>query len=189
MGLGVRTRGAGVGALALLGVALLAGCGGGAGSASRPATPSTSTPAGGTAPTCQTSQLQAALEMPDAGAGQRYVTLVLTNTGATCRTAGYVGLQLLAAGGAMIPTLVAPQTGRLVPVTLAPGGTASTPLHWAGIPLSDEAQTGPCEPQPAQVEITPPDQTQALTTAWTLDPVCGDGRIDVSPLVAGVPRA
>jgi len=77
-------------------------------------------PAGGTAPTCQTSQLQAALEMPDAGAGQRYVTLVLTNTGATCQLTGYVGLQLLAAGGAPIPTLVAPDTGTLVPVTLAP---------------------------------------------------------------------
>ncbi|HEY6317076.1 MAG TPA: DUF4232 domain-containing protein [Acidimicrobiia bacterium] len=187
MGLGVRTGGPAAGALAVLGVALLTACGGGS-SAARPATPSTTARSGGGAPSCQTSQLQAALEMPDAGAGQRYVTLVLTNTGATCQLTGYVGLQLLAAGGAPIPTLVAPDTGRLVPVTLAPGGTASTPLHWAGIPLSDEAQTGPCEPQPTQVEITPPDQTQSLTTAWTLDPVCGHGRIDVSPLVRGVPR-
>ena len=187
MGLGVRTRGTGAGALAVLGVALLTACGGGS-SASRPATSSTTARAGGSAPTCQTSQLQASLEMPDAGAGQRYVTLVLANTGATCQTAGYVGLQLLAAGGAPIPTLVAEVAGQLVPVTLAPGGTASTPLHWAGIPLSDEAQTGPCEPQPAEVQITPPSQTQVLTTAWTLDPVCGHGRIDVSPLVRGVPR-
>ena len=188
MGRGVRTRGAGAGALAVLGVAVLSACGGGGRSASRPTAPSTTARAGGAGPTCQTSQLQAALERPDAGAGQRYVTLVLTNTGATCQVAGYVGLQLLGTGGAPIPTGVTRDAGPLVPVTLPPGGTASTPLHWAGIPLSDEAQTGPCEPQPAQVQITPPDQTQVDTTAWTLDPVCGHGQIDVPPLVRGVPR-
>jgi len=187
VGLGVRTRGAGAGAVAVIGVALLTACGGGS-SGSRPGTPSTTARAGGGAPTCQTSQLQAALEMPDAGAGQRYVTLVLTNTGATCQLTGYVGLQLLEAGGAPIPTVVTRDAGPLVPVTLGLGGTASTPLHWAGIPLSDEAQTGPCEPQPLQVQITPPDQTQGDTTAWTLDPVCGHGRIDIPPLVRGVPR-
>ena len=86
-----------------------------------------------------------------------------------------------------IPTAVSRNAGPLVPVTLQPGEKASAPLHWAGIPLSDEAQSGPCEPQPTQVQITPPGQNQSVTVAWTLDPVCGHGRIDVPPLVGGVP--
>lgn len=173
--------------VAALGAAgLLAACGGGgaARSSSHPSTVPTTAPAG--APACQAAQLQPSLEMADAGAGQRYVTLVLVNHGAPCQMTGYVGLQLLGAGGVPIPTVVSREAGSAVPVTLQPGGAASTPLHWAGIPLSDEAQTGPCEPQPAQVEITPPDETQVVTTAWTLDPVCGHGRIDVQPLVLGV---
>ena len=173
---------------AVAALAALAACGGGTGrSASRAPASSTTAPVGAAVPTCRASQLQAALEMADAGAGQRYVTLVLTNAGAVCHVTGYVGLELLGPGRAPIPTLVARDAGPVVPVTLAPGGTASTRLHWAGIPLGDEAQTGPCEPQPAQVAITPPDQSDGLTTAWTLDPVCGHGRIDVAPVMRGVP--
>jgi FtsP/CotA-like multicopper oxidase with cupredoxin domain len=181
-----RTR-ATVASTALVGATLLAACSGGgsARSASHASTQPTSAPS--PVPACQAAQLRPSLRMPDAGAGQRYVLLVLLDTGAPCQMTGYVGLQLLGAGGAPIPTVVSREAGRLVPVSLEPGGAASTPLHWAGIPLSDEAQDGPCEPQPAQVEITPPDQTAFATTAWTLDPVCGHGRIDVQPLVRGVP--
>jgi Protein of unknown function (DUF4232) len=175
-----------------LGVSVLAACAGSSGrSASTTTTASvarssTSGPAA-PRPACQTGQLQVSLVGPDAGAGQRYVTLVLTNAGGTCQTVGYVGLQLLGPGGVAIPTDVARVAGPVASVTLPPGGQASTPLHWAGIPLSDEAQTGPCEPMPAQVEVTPPNQTQFLTAAWSFDPVCGHGHIDVQPLVAGVP--
>lgn len=183
---GIRTRAA-IASTALVGAGLLAACSGGgaARSVSHPSTVPTT--ARTTAPACQAAQLQPSLGMADAGAGQRYVRLVLVDTGAPCQMTGYVGLQLLGAGGTPIPTVVSHEPGPLVPVPLASGGAASTPLHWAGIPLSDESQTGPCEPQPAQVQITPPDQTAFVTTAWTLDPVCGHGQIDVQPLVGGVP--
>jgi hypothetical protein len=180
-------RAAALASTALVGAVLLAACGGGgaARSASHPSTVPLPPPSA--APACQAAQLEPSLRMPDAGAGQRYVMLVLVDTGAPCQMTGYVGLQLLGAGGAPIPTVVSRQAGRLVPVSLERGGAASTPLHWAGIPLSDEAQAGPCEPQPAEVQITPPDQTAFVTAAWALDPVCGHGRIDVQPLVRGVP--
>ena len=177
-----------VASVALAGAGLLSACGSGGGTAS-PSHTATTVPrrSRAQAPACHAAQLRASLQMPDAGAGQRYVTVVLADTGGLCQIGGYVGLQLLGAGGVPIPTLVSRNAGPLVSVTLQPGEKASAPLHWAGIPLSDEAQSGPCEPQPAQVQITPPDQTQFVTTAWTLDPVCGHGRIDVPPLVGGVP--
>ena len=174
--------------LALVGAGLLAACssGGGTAASSHPTTTLPRTPPAQT-PACQGTQLQASLQMADAGAGQRYVTLVLANAGGACRISGYVGLQLLGAGGVPIPTVVGRDAGPVVALTLQPGEKASAPLHWAGIPLSDEVQSGPCEPQPAEVQITPPDQTESVTAAWTLDPVCGHGRIDVPPLVHGMP--
>jgi hypothetical protein len=186
-----------VSAAALL---VLVGCGGGSGRSS-PTTRVTkaSTTAPPTAPTstsgvppglarCHTPQLHVSFGQLGAGAGQRYVQLVLTNAGAPCQTSGYIGMQLLGPGNQAIPTTVVRSTQNpVVPVTLASGAQASAQLHWAGIPLSDEPQSGPCEPNPTQAEVTPPNEVQFAVVLWTLGSVCGHGRIDADPLRAGVP--
>jgi FtsP/CotA-like multicopper oxidase with cupredoxin domain len=180
---------------------VLGGCGGGSGRSS-PTTHATaaSTTPPTTAPTtstsgapsglarCHTAQLHVSFGQLGAGAGQRYVQLVLTNAGAPCQTSGYIGMQLLGLGNQPIPTMVVRSTQNpVVTVTLASGAQASAQLHWAGIPLSDEPQTGPCEPNPTQAQVTPPNEVQFAVVPWMLGSVCGHGRIDADPLRAGVP--
>ncbi len=181
-------------------VLVLAACGGGSGqsspttrttasSTSTTSTTSTSAPPS-SLPRCHTAQLHVSFGQLGAGAGNRYVQLVLTNAGAPCQTSGYIGMQLLGPGNQPIPTVIARSTqSPVVTVTLASGAQASTQLHWAGIPLSDEAQTGPCEPNPTQAQVTPPNEFQSAVVPWSLGPVCGHGRIDAQPLRAGVPSA
>jgi hypothetical protein len=149
--------------------------------------------AGGTSPTlesrasaqsCRTVQLHGSFSGFDAGAGQRYVQLTLTNVAKVrCSVSGYPGLQLVAVDGRAVPTEVVPSdAGSLTHLTIAPGRRVSSVLHWIGIPLDDEAQTGPCELTPAHVNITPPGDTTPLPVAWSFGPVCGHGRIDPQPL-------
>jgi Domain of unknown function (DUF4232) len=179
-------------ALATVVAVVLGACGGGSSKHATPTTtpraPSTSTTVLPGVPRCQASQLQPSFTPVSAGAGQRYSQLVFTNTGSACQTSGYPGLQLLGPGNQPIPTTVARSTlSPVVTVTVPNGGRASSQLHWAGIPLADEAQTGPCEPVASQVAVTPPDATQPTVVAWTLDSVCGHGHIDANPIVLGVP--
>jgi hypothetical protein len=164
----------------LVAVAALLGCSGG--TSSHPANRSP-------VAACRTSQLHGSFGRLDAGAGQRYVPLVLTNVAHDpCSITGYPSVQLIAGNGQGIPTrVVHVDTGVVRRLTIARGHRVSSVLHWAGIPLSDEAQTGPCEPTPARADVTPPGETQPLTLPWSLDAVCGHGQIDARPLHAGVP--
>jgi len=177
--------------------AVLAACGGGAKSVGSNATttsstatssPSSTTAATGTA-ACTTQQLSASFGTVGAGAGNRYVQVVLTNHGpAACSMYGYVGMQLLDANHQPVPTnVVRDGPGSPSTVVAPPGGKASGTLHWGAIPGPGESQTGPCEANPQQVEVTPPNQVQPLTIGWTFGPVCEQGHVDAGPLQLGVP--
>ena len=140
----------------------------------------------GAAVQCSTVDLAAHLLAGSPGAGQRYATIVLTNTsGRTCTVGGYGGMALLGAPGQGVPTDLhrnaspAPST-----VSLAPGGSARSLLHWTVTPASDEPGTA-CEPTAVTAVVTPPNQTTAALRPWTFGMVCQHGRIDQNAYVAG----
>lgn len=125
---------------------------------------------------CHTSMLAASFENPDAGAGQRDVTLVLRNISAQpCNVFGYPGMQLQEADGRPVPTTVERNpdpTPKLI--TLAPGGSAVSTLRWTAINSPNEPGN-PCEPTANLAEVTPPDERDPLTVDWTMGMVCGEG--------------
>lgn len=131
---------------------------------------------------CHTSMLSASVQASDAGAGQRYAELVLTNSSReTCNLYGYGGLQLIGADGRPLPTDLKrdPNPGPTL-IRLAPGKSASATLHWSAVPHGGESETGQCQPTPVRVEVIPPDETDPLTATWDLGEVCGFGSIDGS---------
>jgi hypothetical protein len=140
----------------------------------------------GATPQCSTPDLAAQLKGGGAGAGQRYATMVLTNTsGRTCSVHGYGGMALLGAPRQGVPTDLrrnaspAPAT-----VTLVPGGSARSLLHWAVVPAVDENGTA-CEPTAVAAVVTPPNQTTAALRPWTFGPVCQHGQIFQNAYVPG----
>jgi hypothetical protein len=135
---------------------------------------------------CGTADLSVQLKPGSPGAGQRYATVVLTNTsGHSCTIRGYGGLALLGAPGQGVPTDLrrlpspGPQT-----VPLAPGGSARSLLHWTVVPAGDEPGAA-CEPTATTVVVTPPDQTLAALVPWTFGPVCQHGLIEQNAYVPG----
>jgi hypothetical protein len=135
---------------------------------------------------CSTGDLSAQLKPGSPGAGQRYATVVLTNTsGATCTVGGYGGVGLLGAPRQGVPTDLR-RVASPSPTTLSvsPGGSVRSLLHWTVIAASDEPG-GPCEPTPPTVVLTPPNQTTALLRPWTFGPVCAHGLIWQNAYVAG----
>jgi len=71
-----------------------------------------------------------------------------------------------------------------------PGQAVFSQLHWTVVAGTPETQTAQCEPQPASVEITPPDETTQLVVLWNMDVACLHGRIDVTAVApAVVPRS
>ena len=169
-----KARAFGLVAAAALGIGVIS-------AAAAPAAGARSTP-----PQCTTAELGARLLPGSPGAGQRYATVVLTNAGGrTCTVTGYGGLALLGAPGQGVPTDLrrvaspAPHT-----VTLAPGASARSLLHWAAIPAGDENGAA-CEPTATGVVVTPPDQTTALLRPWSFGPVCQHGLIQQNAYVAG----
>jgi hypothetical protein len=141
--------------------------------------------AAGGPPECRTVDVGAQLKAGSPGAGQRYATVVLTNTsGHSCTVTGYGGLALLGAPAQGVPTDLrrvpspAPST-----VTLVPGASARSLLHWTVVPATDEGAV--CEPTARTVVVTPPDETTSLLRSWSLGVVCQHGRIDQNAYVAG----
>ena len=139
-----------------------------------------------TTPRCSTAGLAAQLKPGSPGAGQRYATVVLTNTsGRTCTVQGFGGLALLGAPRQGVPTdlrRVAPPAPRAV--TLRPGGSARSLLHWTVVPAGNE-NGRPCDPIAVTVVVTPPNQTTAALRPWTFGPVCQHGLIQQNAYVAG----
>jgi hypothetical protein len=140
----------------------------------------------GAPPQCSTADLAAQLTAGSPGAGQRYATIVLTNTsGRTCTVHGYGGMALLGAPAQGVPTDLrrnaSPAPGT---VTLAPGASARSLLHWTVVPAGDE-NASVCEPTAVTTVVTPPNQTTSALRPWTFGVVCQHGRIDQSAYVAG----
>jgi hypothetical protein len=142
--------------------------------------------ASGTTAQCTTAELSARLLPGSPGAGQRYATVVLTDTGGrTCTVTGYGGLALLGAPGQGVPTdLRRVASPAPHPVTLSPGGSARSLLHWSAVPAADENGAA-CEPTATGVVVTPPDQTTALLRPWSSGPVCQHGDIEQQAYVPG----
>lgn len=136
---------------------------------------------------CHTSELSGKLVEGSPGAGQRYAQIVLTNkSGRTCTLYGYGGMVLLDSHRHELPTHVVrdPSTPPKL-ITLKPGGKAHSQLHWTVIPGPGEPETGQCEPTPAYLQVTPPDERTRLTLPWNFGPVCLHGRIDQGAYRAG----
>ncbi|HEY3683145.1 MAG TPA: DUF4232 domain-containing protein [Streptosporangiaceae bacterium] len=129
---------------------------------------------------CHTGDLSVRVTGGDAGAGQRYAGVVLTNTSSrTCTVYGYIGVAL--SGPA--PTDLIRDPGDRHRVTLPPGGAAATSLHWTAVPADGEGPN--CGPRPASIAITPPDETTQHTVSWPYGGVCQHGEMHTVPLVRG----
>jgi hypothetical protein len=167
-----------VGAIGLVAAATL-----GAGLVSAAAAPTAG--ASSTTPECGTAELSARLLPGSPGAGQRYATVVLTKASAhTCTVTGYGGLALLGAPAQGVPTdLIRVPSPAPSTVTLAPGSSARSLLHWTVVPAANEGSV--CEPTAVTVVVTPPDETTSLLRPWSLGVVCQHGRIDQNAYVAG----
>lgn len=132
--------------------------------AAAPTTPTT--PAPDTAPAapdrCTTSELTGSLADGDAGAGSRFFTLVLTNTGTrTCELTGFPGVSYVAGDdGHQVGPAAAMDGERGGPVVLAAGGSAGAPLRLVNVANYDAAV---CLPTPVTgLRVYPPGDTASL---------------------------
>jgi Domain of unknown function (DUF4232) len=155
-----------------------------------PPTASTTVQPEPTGPTrARTSDLSAELAWVEGAAGSRYSAIVLTNRSQRTHTIyGYGGLQLLDARGRTVPTRqVRDRTTRPTRVVLPPGMSAHADLHWSAVATTGDSQTGTCQPEPAFLLVTPPDETRSLRIPWNAGPVCAQGLIIQRPYTAGRP--
>jgi hypothetical protein len=53
------------------------------------------------------------------------------------------------------------------------------------VPDDAEGQSWPCEPTPTYLLVTPPDETQPITLAWSSGSVCQHGSIDQAAYAPG----
>jgi hypothetical protein len=186
-------------ALAIAVVAALGGCGAKDDAASEPppttpqtdlptTTSTTPPPTGGeTSPPnqdnrCTAEMLSGTVEPQDAGAGNRYATLVVTNkTKQLCTLWGYGGLELFDETRTAIPTQAERNLDpRPSLVTLAAGASASKTLHWSVVATGDEPTDGPCQPPATGAQVLPPDETEGFEVDFDFGPVCAQGRIETS---------
>ena len=155
-----------------------------------PPTASTTVQPQPTGPTrARTSDLSADLAWVEGAAGSRYSAIVLTNRSQRTHSSyGYGGLQLLDARGRTVPTRqVRDRTTRPSQVVLRPGMSAHADLHWSAVAQGSDSQTGTCQPEPAFLLVTPPDETRSLRIRWNAGPVCAQGLIIQRPYTAGRP--
>ena len=145
-----------------------------------PATSTTPTPTAPGTARCTAGTLSGMVKPQDAGAGNRYATLVVTNKSkSACTLYGYGGLQLVDAQGNPTPTNLV-RTGDPSPslVILQSSETAQKKLHWTVVPTGDEPVTGPCEPPSAGAKVIPPDETEPFSVTFAFGSVCAKGRIE-----------
>ncbi|TQS28692.1 DUF4232 domain-containing protein [Microbispora sp. KK1-11] len=142
----------------------------------------TTTRSTGAAPErCRTTGLRARVGRQDAGAGNRYAPLVLTNTsGKTCWVYGFVGLVLIDGRGDVLRTRTRRESVTPHRVTLRAGASAHARLHWTVVPSGHETRC----PSSARLMIIPPDEVAHLEVPFTAT-VCDDGRIDARPMAPG----
>ncbi|MVO87595.1 DUF4232 domain-containing protein [Streptomyces sp. p1417] len=132
-------------------------------------------------PRCTADHLALSLGRGDAGAGNRYVPLVFTNTGTTaCALRGYPGVSMLDASGERIGHPAKRSGSALPPVELAPGRHAYAALHTVARGLTDK----PCWPRAQRVNVYPPGSKQYLRAPARSFEVCGN-TFDVSAVAPG----
>lgn len=133
------------------------------------------------APMCATSQLSAALGGGDAGAGQVYRYLVITNSSrTTCHLTGFPGLSLLDASGRQIGAAATYDHLAYTPVVLAPGASASDTIHTVNRQTNNP---GECLAASTSLRIYPPGNRDALVIPGTVTNC--DSTLTVTPLTSG----
>jgi hypothetical protein len=136
--------------------------------------------AGGT-PLCTADQLTPRLAGGNAGAGQIYSYLVVTNHSSTpCHVTGYPGLSLLDASGRQIGVPATYVHQPYGPVVLSPGASASDTVHTVNRQSNDPAQ---CRPTSTLLRIYPPGSRASLVFAGQVT-VCL-GTFEVTPFGPG----
>lgn len=145
------------------------------------------TPPTGAGDRCHTSQLSPSFVQADGAAGHTFETFRLTNqSAAACTLYGFVGMQMLDARGRPLPTKVVRNGGMFSnqpgpSAFVLPAGAAATfMIVWTDVLVGNETSC----PAAAQLEITPPDETDFLllpVDRFGLAP-CGGGTIDVTPV-------
>lgn len=165
-----------LGAAAVTGLCVVAGCGGGGTAATTtsrppaaPSSPTTSTTAGA-APSqpCTTAQLSVSIGASTSAPGGRQAPFVIRDTAAgACTLHGYFGLALVNAKGqplgtspAQAPGLVGPAGAPPGPVSVGGATTAQFLFEWPGSPAPGQN----C-PAASNVELTAPGQTDHVTVA------------------------
>ncbi|WP_333764008.1 DUF4232 domain-containing protein [Streptomyces sp. IBSBF 2390] len=142
------------------------------GSRVSPSAPATTASPGGGKTTaagsrCHTSELGASVGRNDPGAGQENFPLVLTNKSArTCTLRGYPGAAFVNGSGTQLGPDPRREPGSPVTVTLKPGQSA-----WAGLTFSNPEISGAKTGTPTSLLLTPPDELDHLTVAWSGGPV------------------
>ncbi|MET8338426.1 DUF4232 domain-containing protein [Streptosporangium canum] len=130
---------------------------------------------------CRTGALAARVGAVDAGAGQRYAPLVVTNRSArACWVYGFVGLIMIDRNGDALRTRTRRESVQPHRVTLRPGAGAHARLHWTEVPSGRETRC----PAAARLMIIPPDEVAHLEIPFTAA-VCDDGRLDITPMAPG----
>ncbi|MEW1861661.1 DUF4232 domain-containing protein [Streptomyces sp. NPDC088194] len=128
-------------------------------------------------PMCATSQLSAALGGGDAGAGNLYRYLVITNTsGTTCHLTGYPGLSMLDANGKQIGQPATRDARTYAAVVLKPGASASDTIHTVN-------HQGTCLPASTKLKVYPPGNTASLTIPGAITDCYNT--FAITPLAAG----
>ena len=165
-----------LGAAAVLGLCVVAGCSGGRTAATTtstaPTVPSSSTTSttavAAPAQPCTTTQLSVSIGTSTDASGGRQVPFVIRDAAAgACTLHGYFGLALVNAKGqplgtspAQTPGLVGPAGAPSGPVSVGGATTAQFLFEWPGTPLPGQS----C-PAASSVELTAPGQSDHVTVA------------------------
>jgi hypothetical protein len=132
-------------------------------------------------PMCATSQLTASLGSGDAGAGNLYRYLLLTNHSATsCHLTGYPGLSMLDVDGKQIGAPATKESLTYNPVVLAPGASASDTIHTANRQTTSSTE---CLPTSVNLRIYPPGNKASLVFPGQVSNC--DDTFSVTPFIAG----
>ncbi|MEY9874780.1 hypothetical protein ABH931_004280 [Streptacidiphilus sp. MAP12-33] len=135
-------------------------------------------------PMCTTAQLTGSLGGSDAGAGQIYRDVVLTNhSSRTCHLSGYPGMSVLDAHGAQIGAAATHEPRSYGAVVLAPHASAVTTIHTTNRMTNDPNE---CRPQSTALRVYPPGNRGSLVIPAKLT-ICNN-TFSVTPLVANGPQ-
>lgn len=119
----------------------------------------------------------------NSGAGQRFASLVFTNsTKKPCRMSGWPTLRLGTASEGFDTTVV--KQGSASVVTVAAGGKAHTELRWSAVAASDESGSQ-CQPTPVFLQVFAPDEKEPGVAQWKGGPVCQHNRLETSAVKSG----